>query len=91
MNMGRILGLDPGTRRIGVAVSDALQMTAQPGPAIPTSEMISPNIATFLSVDIVEFLLTSSSKYETNPPTPTSKATLAQRIESSKTARDTKC
>jgi putative Holliday junction resolvase len=28
--VGRVLGLDPGTRRIGVAVSDALGLTAQP-------------------------------------------------------------
>jgi putative Holliday junction resolvase len=35
--MGRILGLDPGTRRIGVAVSDALQMTAQPRQALDAS------------------------------------------------------
>jgi putative Holliday junction resolvase len=28
--MGRILALDPGTQRIGVAVSDALKMIAQP-------------------------------------------------------------
>lgn len=28
--MSRIVGLDPGERRIGIAVSDALHMTAQP-------------------------------------------------------------
>jgi putative Holliday junction resolvase len=27
---GRVLGLDHGSRRVGVAVSDALRMTAQP-------------------------------------------------------------
>jgi putative Holliday junction resolvase len=32
---GRILGLDYGKRRIGVAVSDPLNLTAQPLPAIP--------------------------------------------------------
>jgi len=32
---GRILGLDYGSRRIGVAVSDPLGLTAQPLPAIP--------------------------------------------------------
>ncbi len=30
MTLGRIMGLDYGTRRIGVAMSDALRMTAQP-------------------------------------------------------------
>ena len=29
-HIGRVLGLDLGTRRIGVALSDALRMTAQP-------------------------------------------------------------
>jgi putative Holliday junction resolvase len=28
--MGRVLALDPGTRRIGVALSDLLRITAQP-------------------------------------------------------------
>jgi putative Holliday junction resolvase len=31
---GRILGLDYGSRRIGVAVSDPLGITAQPLPAL---------------------------------------------------------
>ena len=31
----RILALDPGTRRVGVAVSDELQMIAQPLEYIP--------------------------------------------------------
>lgn len=30
MTLGRIMGLDYGTRRIGVALSDASQITAQP-------------------------------------------------------------
>lgn len=30
MTLGRIMGLDYGTRRIGVALSDALHITAQP-------------------------------------------------------------
>ena len=30
MTVGRVLGLDPGTRRVGVAVSDPLGITAQP-------------------------------------------------------------
>ena len=30
MSVGRVLGLDPGTRRVGVAVSDPLGITAQP-------------------------------------------------------------
>lgn len=30
MTAGRVLGLDPGTKRVGVAVSDPLGITAQP-------------------------------------------------------------
>ncbi len=30
MTSGRVLGLDPGTKRVGVAVSDPLGITAQP-------------------------------------------------------------
>jgi putative holliday junction resolvase len=30
MSPGRVLALDPGERRIGVAISDALRITAQP-------------------------------------------------------------
>lgn len=30
MSLGRVLALDPGARRIGVAVSDPLRITAQP-------------------------------------------------------------
>jgi putative Holliday junction resolvase len=30
MRVGRVLALDPGTRRVGVAVSDPLGITAQP-------------------------------------------------------------
>jgi putative Holliday junction resolvase len=32
--MGRILALDPGTKRVGVAVSDPLHLTAQPHGAL---------------------------------------------------------
>jgi putative Holliday junction resolvase len=31
---GRLLALDPGTRRVGVAVSDEMRLTARPLPAI---------------------------------------------------------
>ncbi len=34
---GRLLALDPGSRRVGVAVSDELQLTVRPLPALPYS------------------------------------------------------
>ncbi len=36
--INRILGLDYGDRRIGVALSDGLGLTAQPYPFIPSDE-----------------------------------------------------
>ena len=36
--MGRILGLDPGTVRVGVAVSDPLGITAQPHSSLEASD-----------------------------------------------------
>ncbi|NIA24740.1 MAG: Holliday junction resolvase RuvX [Gammaproteobacteria bacterium] len=36
--MGRILALDYGTTRIGVAISDALRITAQPLAVVPSEE-----------------------------------------------------
>ena len=36
--MGRILGLDPGTVRIGVAVSDPLGLTAQPHSSLAAAD-----------------------------------------------------
>ncbi len=34
---GRLLALDPGSRRVGVAVSDELQLTVRPLPVLPYS------------------------------------------------------
>jgi len=36
--MGRVLGLDPGTVRVGVAVSDALRITAQPHSSLDATD-----------------------------------------------------
>lgn len=35
--MGRILALDPGSKRVGVAVSDPLHLTAQPHGSLPAA------------------------------------------------------
>jgi putative holliday junction resolvase len=37
---GRVLGLDHGSRRVGVAVSDALRITAQPLEVVPRTRAI---------------------------------------------------
>lgn len=38
MTRGRVLALDPGTRRVGVAVSDPLGITAQPHGVLDAAE-----------------------------------------------------
>ena len=38
MTAGRVLALDPGTKRIGVAVSDAMRIVATPLAVIPAAE-----------------------------------------------------
>jgi len=38
--MARLLGLDPGTKRCGVAVSDSFQKMAFPRPALPVDDAI---------------------------------------------------
>jgi putative Holliday junction resolvase len=38
--MGKIIGLDFGTKRIGVAISDALHMIATPVETIPAKDLI---------------------------------------------------
>jgi putative Holliday junction resolvase len=37
---GRVLGLDHGTRRVGLAVSDALRITAQPLEVVPRARAV---------------------------------------------------
>jgi len=39
--MSRIVGVDYGTRRIGIAISDGLGLTARPLEVIPRSEVVS--------------------------------------------------
>lgn len=38
--MGRVLAVDPGTVRVGLAISDTLRLTAQPLEVVPAAEAI---------------------------------------------------
>ena len=38
--MGRVLAVDPGTARVGLAVSDPLRLTAQPLEVVPAEEAV---------------------------------------------------
>lgn len=54
--MGRVVGLDHGTRRVGVAVSDTLGITAQPVGVIPADAGFLPALRKLLAeweVDVI--------------------------------------
>lgn len=54
--MGRVVALDHGSKRIGIAVSDSLQMTAQPHGMIPAGPGFTDELRTLLSqwdVDLI--------------------------------------
>lgn len=38
--MGRVLAIDPGTVRVGLAISDSLRMTAQPLEVVPAARAV---------------------------------------------------
>lgn len=44
-NQGVLIGLDPGTRTIGVAASDSLQLTALPVETIQRGKKLAPSLA----------------------------------------------
>ena len=59
--MGRILALDYGTRRTGVAVTDELQIIASGLTTVPTGELLS-FLTKYFSEETVELLLVGEPK-----------------------------
>lgn len=58
MTLGRIMGLDYGTRRIGVALSDALHITAQPLAVLDAnSEQLDIEVRNLVSEHEVELIV----------------------------------
>jgi putative Holliday junction resolvase len=58
MNRGRIMGLDYGTRRIGVALSDLLHLTAQPHSVLPAdSEQLAAELHQLADENDVELVV----------------------------------
>lgn len=56
--MGRVLALDPGSTRIGVALSDALQLTAQPHSTLDaTADDLIPQIRALVGDNDVEVVV----------------------------------
>lgn len=54
---GRVLGIDHGSRRIGVAVSDALRMTAHALEVVPRHQAVSRISEITESLDVAEIVM----------------------------------
>ena len=67
--MGRIVAIDYGTKRVGVAVTDPLQKIATPLDTIKTAEIIS-FLQTYLQQETVEKLVVGMPKHLNNTPSP---------------------
>jgi putative Holliday junction resolvase len=52
--MGRLLGIDPGTKRCGVAVTDSAQTMAFPRPAVLVDEDVVAQLAAIVDEEMVE-------------------------------------
>lgn len=55
--MGRVLAIDPGTVRVGLAVSDPLRITAQPLDVVPASEAVDRIAALCAEMDVEELII----------------------------------
>ncbi len=55
--MARLLGVDPGTTRCGIAVSDSLETMAFPRPALPVDESISSRIRALVAEEESELVV----------------------------------
>jgi putative Holliday junction resolvase len=55
--MARILGIDPGTRRCGVAITDSAQTMAFPRPALAVDETLMSALAELIQVESVALIV----------------------------------
>ena len=55
--MARILGIDPGTRRCGVAISDSARTLAFPRTALRADETLVPTLARLCAEEVVELVI----------------------------------
>lgn len=81
--MPRILGIDYGTKRTGVAVTDPLKMIASPLDTIDTHQLL-PYIHRYLKNKEVEHIVIGLPKSLNNEPTDATKAVekFAKRLKS---------
>jgi len=68
--MGRVMALDPGTKRVGVAISDSGRTLGFPRPALSVDDGIYDAVAAIASEEMVDFIVigrpTSLSGRETS-------------------------
>ena len=55
--MSRILGIDPGTRRCGVAITDSAQTMAFPRPALDADDSFLKKLGVLLDEELVETIV----------------------------------
>ena len=67
--MGRIMAIDYGTKRVGIAVTDPLQKIATPLKTIATEEIL-PFLKAYLHQEAVETLVVGMPKRLNNAPSP---------------------
>lgn len=65
--MGRILSIDYGLKRTGLAVTDSLRISANPLDTIPTSELIS-YLKTYFSAETVDEVVIGFPRRNDNTP-----------------------
>jgi putative Holliday junction resolvase len=70
--MGRILAIDYGQKRVGIAVTDELKIIANALTTVPSAEIFS-FLTTYLSTESVELFLVGEPKQMDNTPSESSK------------------
>jgi putative Holliday junction resolvase len=60
--MARILAIDYGTKRSGIAVTDPLKMIANPLTAVPTQELL-PFLKEYIGKELVETIVVGEPKH----------------------------
>ena len=66
--MGRLIGIDYGAKRVGIAVTDPLQMIASPLDAVPTNDIIN-FLKKYLAEELVDAFIIGMPKNTLNEST----------------------
>ena len=71
---GRVLGLDHGTRRVGIAISDALRLTAQPLEVVASAKAVARVAAIVAEYEISEIVVGIPTSLDGKEGTPAAAA-----------------